>query len=350
MARRSSNSPPTSRSPDDDDVARWLWRLDRGLTPGEQDQFFQWLAADPAHAAALQRCRAQWSRFNQLADWRPEHSDRPNPDLLAPAPARSWRRLLWPLALAAALVLAGTVYLWRPPRPGPAAETSLSRHEDRRILPDRSATRLNAGANLTVLYSPAERRVRLDQGEAFFTVVPDATRPFVVEAGTIEVRALGTAFNVRLSGSRLDVIVTAGTVALAASVPVAAGSTSSSAARAEIAVLQANQRLNLSLTAGAPVTTVESIAPGEIQRRLSWQHGLMNFRDESLDSIVADLNRINATQVLLRDEALATTRFSGTIRSDNVAGFVRLLESAFGAEIVKSTSGEIQLRSKPPAP
>lgn len=350
MSRRPSNSPPRSQPPDDDDVARWLWRLDRGLTPGEQDQFFQWLAADPTHAEALQRCRAQWSRFNQLADWRPEHSDRPNPDLLAPSPARPWRHLLWPLALAAALVFASTIDLWRPPPPAPAAEASLTRHENRRILPDRSATRLNAGANLTVLYSPAERRVRLDQGEAFFTVVPDSTRPFVVEAGSIEVRALGTAFNVRLNGGRLDVIVTAGTVALAAPAPATSGSTPTPAARAEIAVLQANQRLNLSLAAGIPAAQVESIARREVQQRLSWQHGLMNFRDESLDSIVTELNRINATQVLLRDEALAATRFSGTIRSDNVAGFVRLLETAFGAELVKSDAGEFQLRSKPPAP
>lgn len=349
MSRPPQDNPTSSPSPGGDDAIAWVWRLDRGLSPGEQDQFFQWLAADPAHAEALQRCRAQWSRFNQLADWRPEHSDRPNPDLLAPSSPHAGRRYLWPLALAATLALAAALHHWRPATPAAREEIVLTRHEDRRILPDRSAARLNAGAQITVLYSPTERRIRLDRGEAFFTVTREPGRPFIVEAGQVDVRAVGTAFNVRLGGSHLDVIVTSGTVALAASTPAVAAPAGPDAP-AGIAVLQANQRLNLPLEASAPPAAVEAIARSEIQRRLSWQHGLMNFRDESLESIVAELNRINATQIVLRDDALASTRFSGTIRSDNVAGFVRLLETAFGAETERSTGSEVLLRSKPPAP
>ena len=329
-------------APDDTEAIAWVWRLDRGLSPDEQDRFFQWLAADPAHADALRRCRAQWSRFHQMADWRPEHSGRPNPDLLAPSEARPARWWRWPLALAASLAIAGAWFYQLPWIVVPEETVAVGRTEDRRILPDRSAARLNAGAQIAVNYTAGERRVRLESGEAFFTVQPEPGRPFVVEAGGVDIRAVGTAFNVRLSGDRLDVIVTHGTVALAA--PTA------TAGSAGVAVLQANQRANLVLAEKTPAAAVELIDRSEIQRRLSWQHGMMSFRDEALEAIVEELNRINATRLRLDDAALAALRFSGTIRSDNVAGFARLLETAFGAEVVAANDREILLRSKPAAP
>jgi transmembrane sensor len=337
-----SSDPSSALPPDDTEAIAWVWRLDRGLSPDEQDRFFQWLAADPAHADALRRCRAQWSRFNQVADWRPEHSERPNADLLAPAAVRPVRRRVWPWALAASLAVAGGLVFQLSRTTGPAETVASVRTEDRRILPDRSAARLNAGAQIAVLYAPGERRVRLERGEAFFTVQPEPGRPFVVEAGGVDIRAVGTAFNVQLSGDGLEVIVTHGTVALAAPASVAGSGGA--------AVLQANQRAKLALAEKTPAAAVESIDHGEIQRRLSWQHGMMSFRDEALGAIVAELNRINATHIRLDDTPLAALRFSGTIRSDNVSGFARLLETAFGAEVVAADDREIRLRSKPAAP
>lgn len=64
-------------------AADWLVRRDRGLTPAEQDEFFQWLAADPRHGERFAQHQRTWKEFNLLAQWRPEHSAEPNPDLLA---------------------------------------------------------------------------------------------------------------------------------------------------------------------------------------------------------------------------------------------------------------------------
>lgn len=68
----------------------------------------------------------------------------------------------------------------------------------RAILPDGSTVWLNAGS--TISYSPGFneklREVTL-QGEAYFDVIKQPDRPFIVHAGSIDIRVLGTAFNVK---------------------------------------------------------------------------------------------------------------------------------------------------------
>ena len=61
-------------------AASWMWRFDRGLTAEEQDSFFEWLAEEPRNSAVFAKYRRNWKRLDNLANWLPEHSDKPNPD------------------------------------------------------------------------------------------------------------------------------------------------------------------------------------------------------------------------------------------------------------------------------
>src|SRR5260370_1274200 len=54
--------------------------------------------------------------------------------------------------------------------------------------------------------------VRLTRGEAHLAVAKDSSRPFIVTAGGVSVRAVGTAFNVRRVEQRVEVFVTEGKV------------------------------------------------------------------------------------------------------------------------------------------
>lgn len=343
----SSSLPDSSEAEPPRDLTEagvWIWRLERGLSPAEQDQFFEWLAADPAHAEALESFRHEWRRMNKLTDWRPEHSDRPNPDLLAPARGGRWRTYLIPVTFAAAACIA-VVAWWRAPSADPVIEAALPRHEDRRTLPDESTVKLNADAKITVLYSSVERRIRLEKGEAFFQVVPETARPFVVEASGVNVRALGTAFNVALGATQVDVLVAEGTVAIAPG-PATEAAEPVGKPAPELAVLRASQQARISLAKAVPAPDVATLSRQEIQRRLAWQHGLMTFREERLAAIASELNRLNETQLILADGPLADSRFSGTIRSNNVEGFARLLETGFGASMEKLPNGDIRLKAK----
>ena len=56
--------------------------------------------------------------------------------------------------------------------------------------------------------------MQLVRGEAHFVVAADASRPFVVSAGAVSVRAVGTEFVVRYSAREIGVLVTEGRVAV----------------------------------------------------------------------------------------------------------------------------------------
>ncbi len=220
----------------------------------------------------------------------------------------------------------------------------MAKPEDRRILPDESVMKLHDGAVHTLLFSRSERRIRLERGEAFFIVTKDPARPFVVEAGGVTVRAVGTAFNVRLGGGQLDVLVAHGSVEVVP--PLERIGDSAVTLTPDPTVLGASQRVSLSLATPNAARRIATLTRREIQQTLAWQHGLMTFQDKPLAEIVEELNRLNDLQLVLMDDTLAAMRFSGTIRSDNLDGFVRLLETSFGAEAAADATGDIQLRTR----
>lgn len=329
-------------------AAEWLVRHDRGLTAEQQDAFLQWLAAAPAHRESFERHRRMWGDFNALAQWRPEHSAEPNPDLLARRrPASGWR---WfgPLLAAAAAVAVGI--WWAPsarqaPPPEPIAfEATAYRQE---TLSDGTVVDLNAGAHVVLQFTPAERRVLLIQGEAQFAVAKNPARPFVVRAGGVDVRAIGTAFNVKLDGAQLEVLVTEGTVHVA-QVPARAISAESRTAPVRppaevVAKISAGQR---SVMPVAPTASalVQPATREEIERLLEWQPRLLDFEFTPLSDVVMTFNRRNRLQLVLNDDDLGTLPIVASIRSDNVEGFVRLLESTMGVEAERRSAHEIVLR------
>lgn len=349
----SPNDGPLS-SPARDEAAAWVIRQERGLTAEEQDRLSQWLAADPRHGAALARHRAHWDRLEPLTQWRPEHSAEPNPDLLEPPRRRpAWFYPAAALAAGLAVLLAwGT---WRPPATRLAAAgagvTVREASATRQALPDGSVVELNHGAELRTNFTTAERRVELARGEAHFSVVRDPARPFVVAVGRREVRAVGTAFNVRLGSDEVEVLVTEGRVQIgenrgrdgrgAAAGPPAAPTPLPGP------LLEAGQRAVVGLEAG-PEARIATLTQVEIERVLAWQHRRLEFTAAPLEAVVAEFNRTNRLQLVIAEPSLAPVRLSASFRSDNVEGFVRLLEVGFAIRGERRGDREILLRRAPP--
>ena len=335
---------PDDTNPIETAAAAWLARRDRGFTPAEQDEFLQWLRDDARHAAAFARLGRTWSALDALAaEWRPEHSVRPNPDLLAALPVRH-RNVRWffPMLLAAAAVAAAGVFLrWSEPpanepvrlrtvtRTAPPAtaltHSGMLKHEPERItLPDGSVVDLNAGAKIEVAFVPEERRVRLVSGEAHFTVTKNPARPFIVSAAGVAVRAVGTAFSVQLGEQRVAVLVTEGKVRLDQP---AAGLTGEPGHEAP--VLLAGQRAVIEYAAPAAAPAVAAVTASEMERALAWQSVRLEFVDMPLAEVAAEFNHHNRRQLVV-DPAVAGLRVGGNFRADNMDAFVRLLESSFG--------------------
>lgn len=306
----------------DQQAADWLIRRDRGLSATEQDEFFQWLAADPRHGEWFARHQRTWKEFNLLAQWRPEHSAEPNPDLLAKPRAKTrWAKIIpWTAPLAAAAALALGWFAFRTDSGLDDAALATAPRYSQRVLEDGSTVELRGDSEISVAFTAGERRVALLRGEAFFTVAKNPARPFIVGANGVDVRAVGTAFNVRLDPKTVEVLVTEGKVHVTP--PPAEG-----APVPELPVLAAGERAVVSLAPAAPAPVIAPVSDEQIARTLAWQPRLLDFNSTPLGEVVAEFNARNTTQLVLADEELAAMPFVASIRSDNVQGFVRLLEA-----------------------
>jgi transmembrane sensor len=337
-----------------DPLARLIadWLSDR-ISPEDFRTLDARLRADPAARAALRRTA---SLDAALRDWatRQEFSSA-WAGAAAPAPARTapslFRRCRWPLAAAAAVALSvATYHVGTLAAPQPLAPGT-------RMLADGTVVELNGAAEIVPDYTATERRVHLERGEAHFTVTKDSARPFIVTAAGVSVRAVGTAFNVRLAGAAVEVLVTEGQVRLqpppaptapGAPAPTATAPLSThSASPTPERLLAARQRAVVGTTPSAAAPEIATLTPGEIARVLAWQHRLLNFSATPLGEIAAAFNRRNATQLVLADPGLAALRVNASLRSDNVHGFVKLLETGFGVRAERRGENEILL-SRPP--
>jgi transmembrane sensor len=342
-----------SRPPSDESRARrdretaaagWVLRHDRGLTPAEQDEFSQWLTADRRHRAAFAAQRWTWQELDRVAGLHltPALAD---PDLVSPPAPRArpwWRRTPRAAIIGAAAVLAltATALFLSPysPRALPiaAVSTALAAPCQRLSLDDGSVVDCNRGAQVEVVYSDTARTVRLLHGEASFTVARDPRRPFLVTVGDVTVRAVGTAFNVRMDPHVVEVVVREGQVRVA----------SARTAPDTAPVLAAHQRAVVAHTpAAAPL--VSTLSAPELDARLAWQPRLLDFNEAPLPEIVAAFNRHNTLRVAIRDPRLHALRLSATFRSDNVEGFLRLVAAEFGVRVEWRGERDVALHQTP---
>lgn len=328
------------------EAAEWLTKHDRGLTAAEQDEFFQWLAADTRNGAWFSRHRESWRRLDAIADWRPEHGTEPNPDVLArPVRYAKWARPAVLTAVAAGLaVVAGSFWLRVPQTAAVVATENGGGGYERRVLDDGSIAELNRGAEIEVNFTATERRVVLRRGEALFTVEKNPLRPFIVRARGVDVRAVGTVFNVRLDSSTVEVLVTEGKVQVARPLAASAVALPSEPVPTVAAppLVAAGERAVVSLAANA-APQIARTTDAELARLRAWQPQLLDFSSLPLEQALAELNRRNRVQLVLADPAKAQVPIVASIRSDNIEGFVSLVATAAGLRAERRGDYEIVL-------
>jgi transmembrane sensor len=309
------------------EASRWLATMDAGSPTVElETEFHDWIEADIRHRVAFLRLEETWRRSDRLRELRPLDRE-VDADLLR---AQS-SRVRWPLALAASFLLAllfgGYVFV--------QSQFGWNHYEtpvggfSRIVLEDGSVIDLNTNSDLRVRINSQSREVRLLRGEGHFQVAHDTSRPFVVSAADADVRAVGTAFTVRLhEAARVDVLVSEGSVAIASSrvlhsPPVKAG---------EAAVLLPDR------------LSVSRVEPQQLESRLAWTAGKLQFRGESLRAAVAEFNRYNRRQIRLGDPALADLRVGGTFNATDPESFAAALTSTFSLRVEPGISDTIVLR------
>ena len=257
-------------------------------------------------------------------------------------------------SLVVALVAAGI--LWRGWRDGHqpsgaahetmAATRSAVLMPEQRLLADGSKIDLKPGATLRVAYSQTARTVVLLQGEAHFEVMKDPRRPFVVQVGGVEVRAVGTAFSVQLETRQVEVLVTEGRVAVERSTEPAGGAAAGRPAAPPVAFLDAGTKLVV--PADLPPATpleIKPITSEQVATELAWRGKRVELSGTPLAEAVELFNRHNRLQLAVADPSLARHQLSGIFWADDAEGFVRLLEAGMGVSAERAAD-TIVLRRK----
>lgn len=352
MSRGNKDFEDARRARIKQEASDWVIKQSFGLSAEEQDAFFEWLAVDPEHSEFYASRQKTWKHLDILADWRPEHSLKPNPDLLDVGIQRKrrWAKVIRLSFAVAALAMLGVVFWFTVLDDVFPASTKLSSSEfargyERHVLKDGSIVELNLGSQASVVFSKSHRRVFLESGEAHFTIAKDVKRPFIVLANGVAVQAVGTIFNVRMSEGSVDVLVTEGRVRVASKTfdePV------EKVAPLEDSVqeLTAGQNTIINLKEGVPVPIVQTLSEAELETKLTWLKQVINFDAAPLSDIVFEFNRRNYRKIVIEDPSIENTRLSVTLRPNNIDDFVELLELTSNIRAERIDNSVIILRSK----
>lgn len=190
-------------------------------------------------------------------------------------------------------------------------------------LADGSVVTLSSDSRILATFSRHERRIDLQQGEAFFKVAKDPGRPFVVSAGARRAIAVGTRYDVRRDAASLRVIVTQGVVRLE--------SDNGPGERSRPTTLLPAGSIALANDAGV---VVNSGSVQQAEELLSWRSGFLSFHDTPLAAAAAEFNRYNVRKIVVGDASIGALRIGGSFRWSNAETFVRLLELGFPVRAV----------------
>lgn len=276
----------TSRADPDplDAAALWVART-RESSFSDWDAFTVWLEEDPSHNRAYELALDADALAGGLA--MPANA---SAGAAEPAPRRAPLRRWASGALA--ILLAGAIGIGAFTLRHDPVVIATAAGEQRAVrLVDGSVVALNGATRIS--YDRAEpRRLRLEKGEATFSVVHDARDPFVVETRSTSIEDIGTVFNVVRSDGATDVGV------------------------AEGRVLYDPRGAAVELTAGRTLHDPDdgAIQIGDADPRAigAWRHHRLIYRAIPFATIAADLSRATGMPILI-DPAIASQTYTGTI-------------------------------------
>src|ERR1700687_2855144 len=224
-------------------AGEWLLKLQSDdIAQEEFSAWLQWYETDPLNRVAFEEAQAAFEAARGLSSedrsrWAKQLiGERPEDSVIQPMtavplpPSVKARWLDWTRSLSWSpryvVVFAATTTIgiflglatWflslRGPQSAPLTapyQPPLATHRAE-TLPDGSVVRLGARSSISLNFSRETRYLVLEGGEAFFSVAKDAARPFIVQAGRVSARAVGTQFNVRRAAESTTVAVSEGVV------------------------------------------------------------------------------------------------------------------------------------------
>jgi ferric-dicitrate binding protein FerR (iron transport regulator) len=249
---------------------------------------------------------------------------------------------LWTAAAAAAAVLAFMVVLRKAPEDSvartPSFQNTVSTKpglKSKIRLPDGTSVWLNADSHISYdeKFDRNFREVQL-AGEAYFDVVKDKTRPFIIHTSTIDIKVLGTAFNVRSYPNEQT--------------------TETALIRGRVEIMLHNNpdkkiilKPNEKLVVNNNITDISPSLPGNLKQKddetmmtlskihinnkdsiiaeTKWIRDRLEFDGTPFGNIVTELERLYNVGFVVKNDALKKMRFTGSFENKSLAEIMEAL-------------------------
>jgi len=349
--------PQSSVAPPDEAV-EWFVANREPLSAAQRKAFVRWLKQSPTHVEAylhlaklagdIGKAAAdsdssvdeliKWARASKEGD---DFTAAASPELRRVPVARGLR-----FAAALALAVVCGTWLWNTPwwvnlLPDTAAPGRLSTQHGEQLthrLADGSVLHLNTDTSVSVSYSAENRSMKIERGQAEFEVAHDPARPFRVIAGSAEVVAAGTKFDVYLQPGETLVTVIEGIVTVGET-PRPDGAVNGESAAKEPIQVRAGEQFRV-LPGGTSVPS-----PVDTQAATAWLRRQLVFQGEPLAAAAAEFNRYSSTPIEIGSAALRGLAISGVFGADDTESFVTFLRALDGVR-VEVTATKIRVLQK----
>jgi len=305
--------PPSARA----EAAAWVARLHSSdRTPELESGFKRWIEADSAHKLAFEIATEAWELGGSIPAGRFPRIAHPG---RAPRSFFSAPRL----ALAAGICALGVGALIYVTQERSAVTTGVG--EQRMLtLEDGSRIYLNTDTKLSVDFDKDRRLVRLAEGEALFDVAKNPSRPFIVDAGDKQVRAVGTEFVVRRDPHELAVTLVEGTVRITE-----------------------QEQPPKTLTAGQRLVFTDNKPPAidqpQIENVTAWRRGEVVLDKTRLEDAAGEMNRYNSVKLVVDNPETGNIRLSGIFRAGDSARFADAVAETYHLRVDRSQAQIIRI-------
>jgi transmembrane sensor len=313
--------------------------LDGTASAEERVAIDAWIGDAPGRREALEALKTTWTadaarlkaRYDTDAGWADllTRLGAPCAPRFRVAPAAIWKRVGWAAVILAAAGAGAKAWLTiGKPAPRPTAQAPAMREyatpRGRRAvfrLLDGTEITLNADSRLRVpaVFGGTDRQIYLD-GEAYFSVVHDSTRPFVVHTAHGTVRDVGTRFGVRAyaDATAERVAVAEGSVAVVGSAAVKAGAAETPLGAGQVGAISRTGHVNL-------------IREASVRDELAWTEGRLVLKGVPLTEAARRIGRWYDLDVQVADGELAARPVSGSYSNEPIAEVLTLITAAVGA-------------------
>ncbi len=326
----------------------WISRLDRGLKSDEKTELDAWLSESNAHRQALLDAASLWddmSVLNELSGLFPQPTSRQKKGNISKTAVWGIAATFLVMAIAVGVVVQRTWLNSTPEFAAVMQKVQTGVGEQKNVtLADGSKLHLNTNSVVTVDFSSTARNIVLLKGEAHFEVAHDKSRPFSVTAGNNTVTAVGTAFNMQyVDDNAFELVVTDGKVLVKDRFK-ASSSNESLFTKRPVAEEGLLMFAGEKATVQGKVEARESMSQNDIDDDLAWQQGMIVFKGEPLEAVLAEIGRYTPVRFNISDESLRKRRVAGYFKVGDIDGLLSALKSSFNINYEKVTETSIELK------